>query len=546
MTHLLRLIGLCGSVGFFFYASAGVQAQGGSLTGATQIARVYDAILDARFDEVPTMLQQTCSAGSAPPNSGRPHPVVCQLLGVVNRWWQIQLDPLSTARDAAFERTVNEVIAAAEAWTRTEPTRAEAWFYLGGAYGARGQWRVLRGEALSAARDGKRIKESLERALALDPNLKDAYFGIGLYHYYADVAPAAAKMLRFLFFLPGGDKVQGMREMQQAREGGQLLRSEADYQLHLLYLWYENQPLRARDLIAVLASRYPRNPHFPQLIAEINDTYLHDDTASLRAWQAMLTAAQTGRLAQSSMAAARARLGLAEQLDRLYESDRALEHLRSLVQSQPAAPFGVTSQATLLLARVLDRMGARNEATIAYRQVLAAASANDPHKVAPRARAGLRTTPNVDTARAYRLSLEGWRALEAGALADASRLLSQSLALRPDDAVTKYRQARLLLAQDNDSSALPLLEQAAAARSGIHPALQGYACIEAATLFEQRGQRQQAVDYYTRVTSMFGADERSKISAQRALSRLSGEQRRSAVSNLTHTRGMDVGSATFF
>ena len=27
-----------------------------------------------------------------------------------------------------------------------EPTRAEAWFYLGGAYGARVQWRVLRGE----------------------------------------------------------------------------------------------------------------------------------------------------------------------------------------------------------------------------------------------------------------------------------------------------------------------------------------------------------------------------------------------------------------
>ena len=49
--------------------------------------------------------------------------------------------------------------------------------------------------------------------------------------------------------------------------------------------------LLSRDeLIAQLQDRYPRNPHFPQLIAEINDTYLHDDTASLRAWQAMLSA----------------------------------------------------------------------------------------------------------------------------------------------------------------------------------------------------------------------------------------------------------------
>ena len=48
---------------------------------------------------------------------------------------------------------------------RASRERAEAWFYLGAAYGARVQWRVLREQRLAAARDGKRIKESLERAL---------------------------------------------------------------------------------------------------------------------------------------------------------------------------------------------------------------------------------------------------------------------------------------------------------------------------------------------------------------------------------------------
>ena len=38
------------------------------------------------------------------------------------------------------------------------------------------------------------IKQALERAIALDPDLDDAYFGIGMYKYYADVAPAAAKV----------------------------------------------------------------------------------------------------------------------------------------------------------------------------------------------------------------------------------------------------------------------------------------------------------------------------------------------------------------
>ena len=40
---------------------------------------------------------------------------------------------------------------------------------------------MLRGEKLAAARDGKRIKEALEHATALEPDLEDAYFGIGLY-----------------------------------------------------------------------------------------------------------------------------------------------------------------------------------------------------------------------------------------------------------------------------------------------------------------------------------------------------------------------------
>ncbi len=94
----------------------------------------------------------------------------------------------------------------AYAWTRREPKNAEAWFYLGGAYGARVQWRVMRGQTLAAARDGKQIKLALEQALLLDPAMDDAQFGLGLYEYYADVAPTGAKMLRWLLLLPGGNR----------------------------------------------------------------------------------------------------------------------------------------------------------------------------------------------------------------------------------------------------------------------------------------------------------------------------------------------------
>jgi hypothetical protein len=335
---------LLGGVGRAFTARQ--PAAGHGLTGESQLVRVYDAIFDARFDEVPALLMRTCPPAPAE---------ACQVLDAVTVWWRIQLDPASPAGDSQFQSKVDRAIAASEAWTRREPQRAEAWFYLGGAYGARAQWRVLRGERLAAARDGKRIKDALEHALMLDPRLQEAYFGIGLYHYYADVAPTAAKILRFLLLLPGGDKTQGLQEMLRAREHGAILRDEADYQLHVLYLWYEKQPQRALDLLMQLRDRHPSNPLFPQLIAQVQDVYFHDLPGSLRTWRSLFDAARARRVVYPQLAETRARLGMAAVLDRLNDTDAAIEQLRAVIAAKPLAPYGSYAQAQRDLARLTAR-----------------------------------------------------------------------------------------------------------------------------------------------------------------------------------------------
>ena len=357
------------------------------LTAGPLLVRVYDAIFDARFDQVAALLTQTC--GSVGAKAAAP-PEACQLLEVVSLWWQIQLDPKNRVHDDQFRSKSDAVIAAIEAWTEREPKRGEAWFYLGGAYGARAQWRVLREERFAAARDGKRIKNALEQALALDPSLNDAYFGIGLYHYYADVAPAAFRMLRWVLLLPGGDRLEGMREMLRARSKGQLLQSEADYQLHLIYLWYEKQPQRALQLLRGLRDRHPGNPLFVQLIAEIEDVYLHDLQASRHTWQALLESAQVRRVAQPATTEATARIGLAGVLDQLSESDTAMQHLRAIIEMKPAGPYGVLARAQLKLGQVLDRLGRREDALRAYRAALDVVPPDDPDGVVRAARAGLR------------------------------------------------------------------------------------------------------------------------------------------------------------
>ena len=379
--HRRHIAGLCLLLLLLTEAPANARQAQPGLTAAPELALAYTAILDSQFEDVPHLLARAC--GPAPREA-------CQLLDAINLSWQILLDPASRARDAAFEARIDAAIAAIETWTTREPRRAEAWFYLGGAYSARSQWKALRGSRLAAARDGRRIEQALERALALDPAMTDAHFGIGLYRYYADVAPAAARILQWLLLLPGGDRVGGLKAIDQARTGGLLLRSEADYQLHLLYLWYEHKTEKALTLLEGLVERHPRNPHFRQALADIHDVYLHDATASLRVWQTLFDAARAGQVAEPRMSETAARLGMALQLDRLSRSEEALELLRAVIAARATAPFGAVARAHLQLGDTLEHLGRRRDATASYQAAIIAAGADDPLRIAARARGALR------------------------------------------------------------------------------------------------------------------------------------------------------------
>jgi tetratricopeptide (TPR) repeat protein len=479
-----------------------------SLRGEDELARVYDHILDARFATLDAELRRAC--GPAPIEA-------CHVLDATAQWWRIQLDPESRALDDEFVTAVERAIRAAESWTVREPDSAEAWFYLGGAYAARVQWRVLRDERLAAARDGKRIKEALERALTLDPGLDDAYFGIGMYRYYADVAPAAARILRFLLLLPGGDREEGLAQMLRARARGRLLQGEADYQLHLIYLWYEQQPDRALELLRDLRQRYPANPLFLAQIAEIQDTYEHDIPASLETWRTLLTHARGQRVNGAEAAEARARLAIARHLDALARTDEAIDHLERIVAVKPDGPHAALALAYLRLGEAHDRMNARADAMAAYRLASMSAPSEDTHDIRRQAAERLRRPPNARHAEAYRLSLEGWRKLEQKDAVGAAATLERALALNPRDPVAHYRYGVTLHAQRKDVRALGEFELAIQNAERCPPPILGAAYLESGRLHERAGRRDQAVAAYRAAATLFGAGEETHRAATRAL-----------------------------
>ncbi len=457
------------------------------------------------------MLRRAC--GPAPPEA-------CNVLEATALWWRIQLDPESRALDPAFTASVERAIRTTEAWTERAPDSAEAWFYLGGAYGARVQWRVLRGEKVAAARDGKQIKEAMDRAIALEPGMDDAYFGLGMYKYYADVAPAAARILRFLLLLPGGDRKEGLREMLRARSRGRLMQGEADYQLHVIYLWYERQTRRAIELLYGLQARYPGNPLYLAQIAQIQDAYEHDIIASLETWRMLLAAAREQRANNAALAEVQARLGVARMMDAVHLTDDALDHLKAVTALKPEAPYSSLALAYLRLGEAHDRLGARPAALAAYKSAVAAVPSLDPYDVRGQAADRIRHAPDARHAEAFRLSLDGWRRLERNDLPGATTALERAIALNANEPVAHYRLGRVLQARRADAEALIQFDLSIRHGRTCPAPILGNAHLEAARLHERLGHTDEAVSGYRIAATLFGAGAETQAAATRALARL--------------------------
>ena len=249
------------------------------------------------------------------------------------------------------------------------------------------------GNILSAARDGKRIHDSLQLAISLDPSLGDAYFGLGLYHYYAAIAPRVARILSMLMFLPGGDRAGGLKEMEQTRSQGMLLRGEADYQLHLIYLWYERQPATALRLIEGLRTRYPAQSGVLRSPRRGAGALRSQPPAALQTYRSMFDAARAGRIAAPAMSEVNARLGMAQEMDAMCDSAGAVEQLNAVIALKPSSPYGALARAHYQLGVAHDRAGRRADAIAAYQRASALNPRDDRLRMREKIRAGIARAP---------------------------------------------------------------------------------------------------------------------------------------------------------
>lgn len=153
--------------------------------------------------------------------------------------------------------------------------------FAGMGYGLVARLRGLRDERVSVARAGVKAREHFRRALAMDPQLGDALTGVGLYNYLADVLSGFAKMLRFFMGIPGGNKKEGIQQLEAAMNTAELTSVEARFYLARNLRNFDQQYERAAQLLEPLVTQYPDNPVFQLLLGDMYAKLNRKDSAAI-------------------------------------------------------------------------------------------------------------------------------------------------------------------------------------------------------------------------------------------------------------------------
>ena len=117
-------------------------------------------------------------------------------------------DESNPALGKEYGDLTDEAIDTGQAWIKKHPGDANAYLCLGGMYGLRARLAVLQHHWIKAYFDGKKAISNTRRALKIDPELYDAYLGLGMYEYYSGTLPGVIKILAK--FLLSGDAQKGI------------------------------------------------------------------------------------------------------------------------------------------------------------------------------------------------------------------------------------------------------------------------------------------------------------------------------------------------
>jgi len=163
-----------------------------------------------------------------------------------------------------FKKRIDRTITVAEKRIGENSSDSYDHFYLGGALGFKGRFELMRNNWLSSFLLARKAIDALEICLETDPSNKDVLFGLGTFDYYTAKMSGVLKFLTYLL-IRQGDAEEGLQKLHVAAEEAIYSSSEAKSMLLHIYLFLEEDFLKALRVAEDLEQRYHSNSRYTVL-----------------------------------------------------------------------------------------------------------------------------------------------------------------------------------------------------------------------------------------------------------------------------------------
>jgi len=285
--------------------------------------------------------------------------------------YEYEFETSDDAQRKVFENILDDSIAGIKRWIKQNPDDPNGYMGIGALYGLRALFSMRNRNWVTAYFSGRRAIKNLEKSLSLDSTYYDAYFGLGIYQYFAGTLPNVIKILAKIVAIKGNPDT-GVRQLNMAREKAMFTADSAK----LILIEVQNtrkskfyNPQKSLEFIEELHAKYPNNPlmHYVTVIC-LYETKNYEEVSS-RAQYFLEQIGKNPYYKNIYIARAYTALGTTQMAQGNFEKAREIfEQGRRAVRTQEPSRWGVWNE--LRLGQVYDVLGQRKKALAQYQYVL--------------------------------------------------------------------------------------------------------------------------------------------------------------------------------
>ena len=196
------------------------------------------------------------------------HPVH-PLLQALNLYWRDAPMHIASPYFPEFIQLLHKTNKLAEAYLDQDKDKVVSTFCTLTAHSLLARYHAEKGDNMAAIKEARPTYAYMKEGFVLKDEYNEFYFSTGLYNYYRVKYPELHPVYKpFMWFFEDGDKTLGLQQLEYASANTVFTKVEAATFLVHLYLYYENLPRKALQIVRGLYKQYPENRFLRLLLTE--------------------------------------------------------------------------------------------------------------------------------------------------------------------------------------------------------------------------------------------------------------------------------------